>query len=90
MPNQSNNKYQGKKKYLTRGFNDDQSLCLAFDIPASLDELLEIPFFMIDHSQSVVNGEDGHARSVAFIQHVGQKLGRQQEILRPESDASAI
>ena len=58
---------------------------LSLDIFASLDELLEIPFFVVDHAQSIVDGEDGHARGVAFIQHVGQKLGRQQKILGPET-----
>ena len=71
-----------QKIFKERNKNRSKRHRSAFDVPASFDEFLEIPILVIDHSESVVNGQDGHARGIAFIKHIGQKFRRQQKILR--------
>ena len=51
------------------------------------DELLEIPVFVVDHPEAVVNGEHRHPGSVALVDHVRQQLRRQQKVLRPDRSA---
>lgn len=51
------------------------------NVLAPSGELLEIPLLVVEHPRSVVNGEYRHPGGVAFVDHVGQQLGRQQEVL---------
>ena len=63
---------------------------LLYKRSSPFDELFEVPVFVVNHPEAVVNGQHRHPGCVALVDHIRQQLWRQQKVLRPDRSARAF